>query len=39
VGGGRRGHRGAMASVLGFVVVVVAFLLLRTYDSQGGAFL
>jgi HemX protein len=39
VGGGRRGHRGAVASVLGFVVVVVAFLLLRTYDSQGGAFL
>jgi HemX protein len=38
-GGGRRGHRGALASVLGFVVVVLAFLLLRIGFPQGGAFL
>lgn len=39
LGGGRKGHRGALASVLGFVVVVVTFLLLRAYLPQGGAFL
>lgn len=38
-GGGRKGHRGAVASVLGFVVVVLAFLFLRMYYPQGGAFL
>jgi len=37
--GGRRGHRGALASVVGFVVVVLAFLLLRVYSPQSGAFL
>ncbi len=35
-GGGRRG---AMASVAGFVVVVVSYLLLRAAVSGGGAFL
>jgi HemX protein len=39
VGRGRKGHRGALASVLGFFVVVLAFLLLRGYSPQGGAFL
>jgi HemX protein len=39
IGRGRRGHRGAVASVLGFVVVVLAFLLLRTYHPQSGVFL
>jgi len=39
VGGGRRGHRGALVSVLGFVVVVLTFLLLRAYFPQGGSFL
>jgi HemX protein len=38
-GGGRKGHRGALASVLGFVVVVLAFLLLRVYHPEGGVFL
>lgn len=39
VGGGRKGHRGALASVVGFAVVVLMFLLLRVYHPQGGAFL
>lgn len=38
-GGTRRGYRGALTSVLGFVVVVVAYLLLRLQLSGGGAFL
>jgi len=38
-GGGRRGHRGATASVVGFVLVVLTFLLLRAFTPQGGAFL
>ncbi|CAN5831320.1 hypothetical protein BH23GEM3_BH23GEM3_23160 [soil metagenome] len=38
-GGGRKGHRAALASVLGFLLVVLTFLLLRTYVPQGGAFL
>jgi HemX protein len=38
-GSGRKGHRGALASVVGFVVVVLAFLLLRAYSPQSGAFL
>jgi HemX protein len=39
LGGGRRGHRGALASVIGFVVVVVCYLLLRVQSTHGGAFL
>jgi HemX protein len=39
MGSGRTAHRGAMASVLGFTVVVLAFLLLRTYMPTAGAFL
>jgi HemX protein len=38
-GRGRAGRRGALASVVGFAVVVLAFLLLRGYLPQGGAFL
>jgi HemX protein len=38
-GGGGREHRGALASVLGFVVVVLMFLLLRSHHPQGGVFL
>jgi ABC-type uncharacterized transport system permease subunit len=38
-GGGRRGHRGAVASVAGFVVVVVFYLVLRVQSSHGGVFL
>jgi HemX protein len=38
-GSGRTGRRGALASVVGFAVVVLAFLLLRSYMPQGGAFL
>jgi ABC-type transport system involved in cytochrome c biogenesis permease subunit len=39
-GGGRRGHRGALASVLGFAVVVAAYLLLRLASAPaGGEFL
>lgn len=39
LGEGRRGHRGALASVIGFVVVVVIYLVLRVQTSHGGAFL
>lgn len=39
LGDGRRGHRGALASVVGFVVVVVIYLVLRVQTSHGGAFL
>lgn len=38
-GNGRRGHRAALASVLGFVIVVAAYLVLRVVASQGGDFL
>lgn len=38
-GGGRRGRRGAWASVLGFLLVVAAYLLIRVQASHGGAFL
>ena len=39
LGGGRRGHRAAVASVIGFVVVVVFYLVLRVRSTHGGAFL
>jgi HemX protein len=39
LGSGRRGHRGALASVLGFVVVVIVYLVVRVQSSHGGAFL
>lgn len=39
LGGGRQGHRGAVASVVGFVVVVLIYVVLRVQTSQGGAFL
>jgi HemX protein len=35
-GTGRRGHRGAVASVVGFVVVVLVYLLLRVQSTQSG---
>ncbi len=38
-GRGRAGFRGALASVVGFVIVVFAYLLLRTQFSGGGVFL
>jgi HemX protein len=39
-GGGRGSHRAALASVLGFAVVVVAYLLLRLASAPaGGEFL
>lgn len=38
-GGGQRGHRAALASVVGFTVVVVSYLLLRLQSGDGGAFL
>lgn len=39
LGGGRPSHRGALASVIGFVVVVVIYLVLRVQSSHGGVFL
>jgi len=39
VGPGRRAERGAMASVIGFVVVVVLYVVLRSQAVQQGAFL
>ena len=39
LGGGRRGHRGAVASVLGFLLVVIVYLVIRVQSSHGGAFL
>ena len=39
VGGGRRAERGALASVLGFVVVVVLYVVLRAQAVQQGTFL
>ncbi len=38
-GGGRPSHRGALASVIGFLVVVVIYLVLRVQTSHGGMFL
>ncbi|HEX8696518.1 MAG TPA: cytochrome c biogenesis protein CcsA [Longimicrobium sp.] len=38
-GGGRRARRAALASVLGFAVVVVWYLLLRVGEGSGGGFL
>lgn len=39
LGGGRPSHRGAVASVVGFVVVVVFYLVIRVQASAGGVFL
>lgn len=39
LGGGRPSHRGALATVVGFVVVVVVYLVLRVQSTHGGAFL
>jgi HemX protein len=38
-GKGRRGHRGAVASVVGFVVVIATYLLLRIHGDPAGGFL
>lgn len=38
-GGGRRGYRGAVASVVAFAVVVVAYVVLRTGAPEAGGFL
>jgi HemX protein len=38
-GGGRRGYRGAVASVVAFVVVVAAYVVLRVGEGEGGGFL
>lgn len=38
-GGGRRGYRGALASVVAFVVVVLAYVALRTGAPGAGGFL
>jgi HemX protein len=38
-GGGRRGYRGAVASVVAFVVAVAAYVVLRVGEGQGGGFL
>jgi ABC-type uncharacterized transport system permease subunit len=38
-GPGRRGERGALASVIGFLVVVVFYVVLRAQMSGGGSFL
>jgi len=39
VGRGQRAERGAMASVIGFVVVVVLYVVLRSQAAQHGTFL
>lgn len=39
MGGGRRSHRGALASVIGFVVVVLIYVVLRVQTLHGGMFL
>jgi HemX protein len=38
MGGGRRGHRGALASVVGFLLVVAVYLVLRVQSTHGGVF-
>jgi HemX protein len=38
-GQGRKGERGALASVVGFVVVVVLYVILRVQVTQQGTFL
>lgn len=38
-GRGRKGERGALASVIGFVVVVVLYVIVRVQAAQNGAFL
>lgn len=38
-GGGHRGHRGAVASVVGFAVVVLAYVVLRVGAGRAGGFL
>ncbi|MBV9108351.1 MAG: cytochrome c biogenesis protein CcsA, partial [Gemmatimonadetes bacterium] len=38
-GGGRPARRAALASVLGFAVVLAGYLVLRVGESGGGAFL
>ncbi len=38
-GDGRGGKRGAWASVIGFAIVVMAYLVIRVQTSHGGAFL
>jgi HemX protein len=38
-GGGRPSRRGALASVIGFVVVVVVYLVVRVQAARGGGFL
>lgn len=38
-GSGRAAYRGALASVIGFTVVVLAYLVLRFQLSEGGVFL
>lgn len=39
LGGGRRGHRSALASVIGFVMIVLLYLVLRVQLPHGGTFL
>lgn len=39
VGNGARSQRGALASVLGFILVVIIYVVLRVQGSHGGAFL
>lgn len=38
-GGGRPSRRGALVSVVGFVVVVVVYVVLRVQGARGGGFL
>jgi HemX protein len=38
-GSGRRSQRGALVSVVGFVVVVVLYVVLRSQTAQNGAFM
>jgi ABC-type transport system involved in cytochrome c biogenesis permease subunit len=38
-GKGRKGERGALASVIGFVVVVVLYVIVRTQSAIPGSFL
>jgi ABC-type uncharacterized transport system permease subunit len=38
-GRGRRGERGALVSVIGFVLVVAFYLVVRVQTSRGGTFL